>query len=217
MRTVGTLPSLNPTRISGRFGATALSAFPAMVHQVKEGETQLSVLLTDRSAPLGVLADIEALGLELLEVRQIPVGSSLPATGRTSTRIIGGPVGDGVSHLSSRERSIESGAKAPRAHAGVASVGPRPGNGGSKHTSCRPSRHRQGGRPATPSPAPGWQRADNDTVRNRDPEPARRAGQPKCGARASPRYRLPDLHGARPTDLGPPSVWMEGRRSGKSP
>jgi hypothetical protein len=58
-------------RIGGRLGATALSAFPTMVSELKGSETVLTGLLEDRSALFGVLAQIESLGLELLEVRQI--------------------------------------------------------------------------------------------------------------------------------------------------
>jgi hypothetical protein len=58
-------------RIKGRLGPTALSAFPAMVHQVDGRETVLTGLLEDRSAVFGVLQQVEALGLELIELRQI--------------------------------------------------------------------------------------------------------------------------------------------------
>ena len=58
-------------RIKGRLGATALSAFPAMAHQLMAGETVLTGWLEDRSALFGVIAQIEGLGLELLEVRQV--------------------------------------------------------------------------------------------------------------------------------------------------
>jgi hypothetical protein len=58
-------------RIKGRLGATALSAFPTMVPELKGGETVLTGLLEDRSALFGVLAQIEALGLELIELRHI--------------------------------------------------------------------------------------------------------------------------------------------------
>jgi hypothetical protein len=59
-------------RIKGRLGATALSAFPSMAPELKGSETVLTGLLEDRSAVFGVLAQIEALGLELIELRQIP-------------------------------------------------------------------------------------------------------------------------------------------------
>jgi hypothetical protein len=58
-------------RISGQLGATALSAFPTMGSEVRGGETVLTGPLQDRSALYGVLAQIEALGLEILELRQI--------------------------------------------------------------------------------------------------------------------------------------------------
>jgi hypothetical protein len=58
-------------RIKGRLGATALSAFPSMVSQLKGSETVLTGLLEDRSALFGVIAQIEALGLELVELEQI--------------------------------------------------------------------------------------------------------------------------------------------------
>ncbi len=57
-------------RIRGRLGPTALSAFPTMESEVRGGETVLTGPLKDRSALYGVLAQVEALGLELLEVRR---------------------------------------------------------------------------------------------------------------------------------------------------
>ena len=68
---VARTPALYTVRIKGRLGVTALSAFPAMVSEVKGGETVLTGLLEDRSALFGVVAQIEALGLELLELRLI--------------------------------------------------------------------------------------------------------------------------------------------------
>ena len=68
---VATAPGLYTIRIKGRLGATALSAFPSMVSELKGSETVLTGLLVDRSAVFGVVAQIEALGLELLELRQI--------------------------------------------------------------------------------------------------------------------------------------------------
>jgi hypothetical protein len=57
-------------RINGHLGATLLSAFPAMTWQLHGQETVLTGVL-DRSGLHGVLTDIEALGLDLLEVRQL--------------------------------------------------------------------------------------------------------------------------------------------------
>jgi hypothetical protein len=47
-----------------------LSAFPAMAPQQDGAHTVLTGLL-DRSALYGVLAEVEALGLDLLEVRRL--------------------------------------------------------------------------------------------------------------------------------------------------
>ena len=57
-------------RIHGHLGATALSAFPAMASQQHGADSVLTGLL-DRSALYGVLAEIEALGLDLVEVRRL--------------------------------------------------------------------------------------------------------------------------------------------------
>jgi hypothetical protein len=62
-------------RIKGQLGATALSAFPSMAYQMMGGETVLTGWLQDRSALFGVLGQIERLGLELLEVRQVRADS----------------------------------------------------------------------------------------------------------------------------------------------
>jgi hypothetical protein len=68
---VATPPGLYTIRIRGRLGATALSAFPSMVSEYKGGETVLTGLIEDRSALFAALEQIESLGLELLELRQI--------------------------------------------------------------------------------------------------------------------------------------------------
>jgi hypothetical protein len=78
---VATLPGFYMIRIKGRLGVTALSAFPTMVSELEGSETVLTGLLEDRSAMFGVLAQIEALGLELLELRQIRPGPTSHASG----------------------------------------------------------------------------------------------------------------------------------------
>jgi hypothetical protein len=70
---VASPPGLYAIRIKGRLGATALSAFPTMASAVEGGDTVLTGWLEDRSAVFGVVAQIEALGLELLELR--PLGA----------------------------------------------------------------------------------------------------------------------------------------------
>jgi hypothetical protein len=57
-------------RIHGHLGAAALSAFPALVPQHLGADTVLTGLL-DRSALFGVLAEVDALGLELVEISQL--------------------------------------------------------------------------------------------------------------------------------------------------
>jgi hypothetical protein len=52
-----------------------------MVSQLKGSETVLTGLLEDRSALFGVLAQIEALGLELVELRQIRARPRSPESG----------------------------------------------------------------------------------------------------------------------------------------
>ena len=62
-------------RINGHLGATMLSAFPALAPQHRGAHTVLTGLL-DQSALYGVLAEIEALGMDLIEIRKL----DLPAT-----------------------------------------------------------------------------------------------------------------------------------------
>jgi len=66
-------------RINGHLGAAVLSAFPAMTSQWHGAHTVLTGLL-DGSALYGVLAEIEALGLDLLEVRQLTPDRKPPET-----------------------------------------------------------------------------------------------------------------------------------------
>ena len=67
-------------RIRGHLGATMLSAFPAMAPQHHGAHTVLTGLL-DRSALYGVLAEIEALGLDLLEIRKLTQDRTSPEPG----------------------------------------------------------------------------------------------------------------------------------------
>jgi hypothetical protein len=59
-------------RVSGRLGDTICSAFPDFRIQARAEDTVLSGVLADQAALYGVLAHIEALGLELIEVRRLP-------------------------------------------------------------------------------------------------------------------------------------------------
>jgi hypothetical protein len=69
-------------RINGHLGATVLSAFPALTSRRHATHTVLTGLL-DRSAFYGVLAEIEALGLDLLEVRQLTPERQSPEPGNS--------------------------------------------------------------------------------------------------------------------------------------
>jgi hypothetical protein len=75
-------PARYMIRIKGHLGATALSAFPAMASQRRGAQTVLTGRL-DRSALYGVLAEIEALGLDLVEVRQLEPERESPEPGDT--------------------------------------------------------------------------------------------------------------------------------------
>jgi hypothetical protein len=66
----GHLPSEYEIRVSGQLGETTLVAFPAFRVEVQGGETVLTGILPDQSALYGVLAQMEALGLQLIEVRR---------------------------------------------------------------------------------------------------------------------------------------------------
>ena len=58
-------------RVRGRLGETICSAFPDLKARPGGDDTVLVGVLADQAALYGVLAEIEALGLELIEVRRI--------------------------------------------------------------------------------------------------------------------------------------------------
>ena len=63
-----------------------MSAFPMMACETKGGETVLTGPVEDRSALFGVIAQIEALGLELLELRQIGARPTSPESSDDRSR-----------------------------------------------------------------------------------------------------------------------------------
>jgi hypothetical protein len=75
-------PALFAILIKGQLGATVLSAFPAMAAHQHGIDTVLTGLL-DRSALFGVLAEVDALGLDLLEVRQLSRSGQSPESGES--------------------------------------------------------------------------------------------------------------------------------------
>ena len=58
-------------RVRGRLGGTFRTAFPGLRARTQGNDTVLSGSLVDRAALYGVLAMIETLGLELVELRQV--------------------------------------------------------------------------------------------------------------------------------------------------
>jgi hypothetical protein len=68
----GRQPRQYEIRVRGHLGETMRFAFPALRAQLCGQDTVLTGALPDQAALHGVLAEIEALGLELLEVRRVP-------------------------------------------------------------------------------------------------------------------------------------------------
>ena len=68
----GARPQQYEIYVRGRLGEVMRSAFPALRAQVRGEDTVLTGALPDQAALYGALAEIEALGLELLEVRRMP-------------------------------------------------------------------------------------------------------------------------------------------------
>ena len=58
--------------VRGHLGETMRSAFPALRAQLRGQDTVLTGAMADQDELYGVIAEIEALGLELLEVRRVP-------------------------------------------------------------------------------------------------------------------------------------------------
>ena len=58
-------------RVRGVLGEALLNTFPGLHGTAQNGDTVLSGGLADQAALYGVLAQIESLGLELIEVRRL--------------------------------------------------------------------------------------------------------------------------------------------------
>jgi hypothetical protein len=58
-------------RVRGLLSETFLEAFPGLHTEAQGGNTVLAGALPDQAALHGLLAQVEALGLELLEVRRL--------------------------------------------------------------------------------------------------------------------------------------------------
>ena len=79
-RCMSTGPALYTIRVDGHLGAIALSAFPGLVAEQQVSQTVLTGFL-DRSALYGVLAQLEMLGLDLVEVHQVEAAGPSPGPG----------------------------------------------------------------------------------------------------------------------------------------
>jgi hypothetical protein len=64
-------PQRYEIRVRGRLGEAICSAFPDLQARPGGDDTVLVGMLADQAALYGVLAEAEALGLELIEVRRI--------------------------------------------------------------------------------------------------------------------------------------------------
>ena len=73
-------PATYMIRLNGHLGATVRSAFPTLAARQHGAHTVLTGLL-DRSALFGVLAAVEALGLDLLELRRLTPDRESPESG----------------------------------------------------------------------------------------------------------------------------------------
>jgi hypothetical protein len=69
---VNSRPQRYEVCVSGHLGGTIRAAFPALQVRTRGEQTVLAGVFVDQAALYGVLADIEALGLELIEVRRLP-------------------------------------------------------------------------------------------------------------------------------------------------
>ena len=58
-------------RVGGRLGDLIRSGFPELRARAQDGDTILSGVFADQAALYGVLAQIETLGLDLIEVRRL--------------------------------------------------------------------------------------------------------------------------------------------------
>jgi hypothetical protein len=57
-------------RVGGALSETLLLAFPRFEAEIRNGQTRLIGTLPDQAALHGTLSQVEALGLQLLEVRR---------------------------------------------------------------------------------------------------------------------------------------------------
>jgi hypothetical protein len=69
-------PARYAIRVAGRLGATSLAAFPDLDGESDGSETVLTGEVRDRCALYGIVALLDSLGLELIEIRRL---AAMPA------------------------------------------------------------------------------------------------------------------------------------------
>jgi hypothetical protein len=72
--TDGTERRLYQIRVRGPMGPTVMQAFLCLTATRSGHDTLLTGSLRDQSAVYGVIHQLEALGLQLLEIRRLPTG-----------------------------------------------------------------------------------------------------------------------------------------------
>ena len=70
--TGGREPRCYELRVRGPLGPTIMQAFPTLAASRNGQDTLLTGPLPDQSALYGVIHQLEALGLQLLEIRRLP-------------------------------------------------------------------------------------------------------------------------------------------------
>ena len=70
----GREPRRYEIRVRGPIGLTIMQAFPTLAEGRSGQDTLLVGSLPDQCALYGVIHQLEALGLELLEIRRLPTG-----------------------------------------------------------------------------------------------------------------------------------------------
>lgn len=70
--------NLYSIRIRGHIGPTIRAAFPEMVLELRGADCLLTGAVHDRAALFGVLAEIDSLSLELIEIRRLAAAPDSP-------------------------------------------------------------------------------------------------------------------------------------------
>ncbi len=83
--TGGREPRRHEIRVRGPIGPTMMQAFPTLAATGRGQDTLLTGSLCDQCALYGVIHQLEALGLELLEIRCLPTSARADITNKEPT------------------------------------------------------------------------------------------------------------------------------------